>query len=392
MDKFIQKKLLGRMNCGLLIVAGSVGNMAYGSQDAAAPPRQLTLRQIMRQTLRAIAGERIPDDPHGDTWYLQAVRMGNLEEVRIYLTNFHLNFDVVDNDGNTDLMLAIRGGEQDEWGPNYRAIFNFLVRRKNRNWDLRNVRGETALLLAIKLGRIEAVDALLQIDMVDPNISDVDNATPLLAAIANTFIPLELNVNMALRLINHPRVNVNQWGTDNKLPLQIAFEADLLPQLSDAICRKSLIDYDKAVRRCAQILMSQLNPGTQGQALYTVHNWLNDPMVSVNDYFHCPINQLSDGIHREIYFLLNGLGIDLSNFPEGLVDRLRTIDNNVRLYDEYRAQQSPENLNRLFSQLQSPDQIIINTNQCWANRFFPLNNPPMRGTVGETICKILNIR
>ncbi|MDR2371685.1 MAG: hypothetical protein LBD60_00890 [Puniceicoccales bacterium] len=52
------------------------------------------------QVLRAIAGEKIPNDPNGDTWYLQAVRMGDLENVRRYLSNLHLNLNAVDNNGD----------------------------------------------------------------------------------------------------------------------------------------------------------------------------------------------------------------------------------------------------------------------------------------------------
>ncbi|MDR0740527.1 MAG: ankyrin repeat domain-containing protein [Puniceicoccales bacterium] len=57
-------------------------------------------------------------------------------------------------------------------GENYREIFNLIIRRRNRDWDLRNVNGETALLLSVRLGRMEAVRVLAYI--VDPNIPDVN--------------------------------------------------------------------------------------------------------------------------------------------------------------------------------------------------------------------------
>jgi hypoxanthine phosphoribosyltransferase len=52
--------------------------------------------------------------------------MGDLENVRRYLSNLHLDldFDVVDNDLNTDLMLAIIRGGATKWG---RIIGRFLT-------------------------------------------------------------------------------------------------------------------------------------------------------------------------------------------------------------------------------------------------------------------------
>jgi ankyrin repeat protein len=131
--------------------------MAHGSQNAA-DAGHLTSQQVTFQRLLAMAPERIPNDPNGDTWYLQAVRTGNLEVVQFYLTNPDLDFNVVDADGNTDLMLAIIGGGQTEWGANYREIFNLIVQCGRRNWNLQNRRGETALLLAVRWGRMEVIE------------------------------------------------------------------------------------------------------------------------------------------------------------------------------------------------------------------------------------------
>ncbi|MDR2371687.1 MAG: ankyrin repeat domain-containing protein [Puniceicoccales bacterium] len=392
MDKYIPKKLLGCMNCGLLIVAGSVGNMAYGSQGAAAP-RQLTPWQVKGAISWAIAGEKIPNDPYGDTWYLQAVRSGNLEAVRCYLSNSHLNLNETDNDRNTDLMLAIRGGEQDEWRPEYREIFNLIVQRRNRNWNLQNkTKKQTALLLAVGWGRLEALDALLQIDEIDPNIPNIDNTTPLIAAINNYLVSPEVreamigkllnnpqvdvnrptlnnvtplfaaigNVNVspysrvstALQLINHPRVNVNLRGTGGILPIQFAYVSGFAPQLSNAICRRSLVDYDMAVKNEAKTLMGLLVHGMNDQALFMIQHLLVDPRVNVNDYYHCPINQLVDAGCRKTHFLLNQLGIDISDLPRTSVDQLRKIDANIQLYNTFLTRQDSASFWRLCSELQ----------------------------------------
>jgi hypothetical protein len=355
MEKYVQKKLFGRMSCGLLIVTGSVSNMAYGSQDVAVPvavPRQLTPQQITGQVFRAIAGKRIPNDPNGDTYYLQAVRIGDLGAVRHYLTDPHLDLSVVDVARNTDLMLVIKGGEQDAWGANYREIFNLIVQRKNRNWNLQNLRGQTALSSTVGWGREEAFKALLQIDAVDPDIPNIDRATPLLIAIANTLIPIELRVNMSLQLINHPRVNVNQRGTDNKLPLQVAFEAGFGEQLANAICRRSLVDYDVAVKNEARILMQQLVPDIQGEAFFKIQNLLVDPRVNVNSYEHYPVNLLVDAIRRKIHFLLNQLGINVSDLPGAFVNKLHIIDTNTQLFDNFLTRPNEGTFRQLLSQLQ----------------------------------------
>ncbi|MDR2812759.1 MAG: hypothetical protein LBB05_03180, partial [Puniceicoccales bacterium] len=92
----------------------------------------------------AMAMERIPNDPNGDTWYLHAVRTGNLRLVELFLGNPHLNLDAVDGNGNTDLMLAIMGEGQMNYGLNRQTIFYLIFRFRNRNWNLRNRWGQTA--------------------------------------------------------------------------------------------------------------------------------------------------------------------------------------------------------------------------------------------------------
>jgi hypothetical protein len=169
-------------------------------------------------------------------------------------------------------MLAIRGGGRDDFDPRYQQIFDFIihVQEGNRNLNLQNNRGQTALLLAVGWGRLGCLEVLLGRPEVDPNIPNADGATPLIAAIGNTFISNDLRVSIASRLIDSQRVNVNQRGTDNKLPLQIAFDAGLLRQLANPICRRSLADYYRDVKKITlemiESLVSSL-PARNGERL-----------------------------------------------------------------------------------------------------------------------------
>jgi hypothetical protein len=151
------------------------------------------------------------------------------------------------------------GEGQMNYGLNRQTIFYLIFRFRNRNWNLRNRWGQTALFLAAYLMRFECVEALFHIDGVDPNIPDGRGITPLVAAIINVFESNDSKANMVLRFVHHPRVNVNQRGADGKLPLQVAFEMRLVKQphpeqkpslciLFDAFCRRSLTDYDLALK------------------------------------------------------------------------------------------------------------------------------------------------
>jgi ankyrin repeat protein len=381
MKKYIQKKLLGRMGCGLVVVMGFAGNLAHGSRGAAVSG------QVGPQALpTAMDGnQRIPGDPNGDTEYLRAVRAGNLEMVRLFLANQLLDFNAQDNEGNTDLMIALRGGWHRGREPNCWEIFNLIVQRGRRNWNLRDTAGETALLLAVRLGLMEAVDALLQIDAVDPNIPGRDGITPLIAAIGNVFEPQELRIGMALLLITCPRVNVNQRGADGKLSLQIALEAGLPPELFEAICRRSLEGCDAKIKELMveviKLVVSFLpcngdlwqnpeldlkeemahallvwdvgdpedfnqkvvehvggvisfyqetanspitvSPKTHKVFLDLVALW-NDPEFNVDNYGARPLNQLFDMVNRKIGFLLAGLQID-DDAPMDLIQGLAFV-------------------------------------------------------------------
>jgi hypothetical protein len=181
---------------------------------------------------------------------------------------------------------------------------------------------------------MDAIRALLRVDAVDPNIPNVDGVTPLIAAIGNELVPPELRVGMALLLIDHPRVNVNRRGPDNKLPLQIVLEARLGVEVFSAIYRRNLMDYDAAVRAIAEDLAKQLSPSIHGEALSAIQQLQRDPRVNV-DYTERSPDQLINAILRKIDFLRNRLGIDRSDWPGKIVERLEAIETNTRLYDNF---------------------------------------------------------
>jgi ankyrin repeat protein len=114
------------------------------------------------------------------------------------------------------------GAGQSEWGANYRKIFDLIVWYRNRNRNLHNAKGQIALLSAVGWGRLEAVDALLRIGGVDPNIPSVERITPLIAAIGNMRISQEVRNAIVFRLLDDTRTNPNQQGLKNLTPILAA--------------------------------------------------------------------------------------------------------------------------------------------------------------------------
>ncbi|MDR0590683.1 MAG: ankyrin repeat domain-containing protein [Puniceicoccales bacterium] len=408
MVKHIRKKLLGCMGCNVLMVTGFMGNVAHGTQGADVEGNQQALIDMAPNIVLAMATQRIPGDPHGDTYYLNAVRTGNEAMVRLFLDNPRIDFNATDNEGNTDLMLAIKGGGQDIFGENYQRIFNLIMRYELRNWNLQNARGQTALFLTGGWGRLECLEALLGRLEVDPNIPNIDNATLLLAALGNNLVPLDVRVAMVWRLINEPRVDVNRRGTgSNKLPLQIVFDVSLVGQFDgrlatnfmNAICRRSLADYDMMVKRIMREVLGnavsrlpsrnpdgRLTPAQIGaivnellevrdlnnltndiddvlndhreeldveqvigpnipQALINLVGLSIDPRVNVANPRTCGMNQLIDAVRRKIHFLFNQLGMPI---PDPYVLQLQIINYNTQLYNDFlMAQDDMSRINRL---------------------------------------------
>jgi ankyrin repeat protein len=329
MVKYIQKQLLGHVNCGLLIFTGFMGSMVHGSsRGPGQPPQQVTAE---------MGNQRVPGDPNGDTYYLSAVRNHNWDEFLLFQDDPGLNRNAQDNAGNTDLMIAIIGNGQDEWDSEDEAVFTLVVENPNREWNIRNNKRRTALYLSVAWGRMPAIEALLQIPEVDPNIPNFDDTPPLIAAIGNELVDVGLrtamatqliadprtnvnqrglnnitallaaigannnaialpliadprtdlnlpgtagatpltftiemgNVPLALQLINDHRTDVNQRGTNNLLTLAFAFER--VPQLANPICRRALIDYDVAVKRLLRemllLIVSSLPSHNEGGRL-----------------------------------------------------------------------------------------------------------------------------
>ncbi|MDR1366899.1 MAG: ankyrin repeat domain-containing protein [Puniceicoccales bacterium] len=335
------------MKYSLLMFTGIIGNVTYGSQN---DDGYQALEQLETSAMRRIRG-----DLNGDTAYLHAVRTGNADMVDFYVKNFAIDPNAKDRQGNTDLMLAIKGGDQDDWGENYQIIFAIAASLPNRNWNVQNKRGQTALLLSVGWGRLECIDVLLGIARPDipnapnPNIPIENGATPLIAAIGNTMVPQDIRIDMVSRLIAHPWVNVNQRGPDNKLPLQLVFEAGLALQFCNPICRRSLEDYDATVRNIALELMNRLQVHTPSHSMISA--LLNDQRVNVDDYSQCDIKQLIKAILVKIEFILNHLPINPDNFRPGSIEQLRTVNENTQLYNNLLTQKNLDATYQLFTEL-----------------------------------------
>ncbi|MDR3317643.1 MAG: hypothetical protein LBS71_02450 [Puniceicoccales bacterium] len=207
---------------------------------------------------------------------------------------------------------------------------------------MKNRRRQTAFSLTVGWGRFGCFEKLLEREEVNPDIPNIDQATPLIvamAAVAQELIPTQMGITMAEKLIQDPRVNVYQRGTDNKLPLQIAFEAQIASQLSNAICRRALCDYDREVRDIVQKIIDQLPETHRG--IFLIQALLRDPRVNVN-YDQCEINELIDAIRRKIHFLLNELDVDLSGSELG--QPLQVLDRNTQLFGNFLSSQSGADL------------------------------------------------
>jgi hypothetical protein len=276
------------------------------------------------------------------------------------------------------------GEGQMNYGLNRQTIFYLIFRFRNRNWNLRNRWGQTALFLAAYLMRFECVEALFRIDGVDLNIPDGSGITPLVAAIINVFVPNNSKTNMVLRFVHHPRVNVNQRGADGKLPLQIAFKVRLVKQphpeqrpslciLFDAFCRRSLTDYDLAIKNtiipglvqqlsllefgrqrqlCPSEPQQQPDRLEHGSIASRLQRLSVDAQFNVGDYSQCSLGELVNAIQLKIRSILNDFRTLTDVSPRNFIERLLTIRKNTQLFDDFLTQRSQESRMKLFTELQ----------------------------------------
>ncbi|MDR1434797.1 MAG: ankyrin repeat domain-containing protein [Puniceicoccales bacterium] len=287
--------------------------------------------------------QRIVGNPFGDTLYLKAIREGDIDAVQRLLIDPNLDLSVQNDEGNTDLMLAIAGGESDEFGENYRKIFDLLVRKTNRDWNLKNKKEQTAILLTVGWNREDCFEALLGEPEVDPNIPNKDGSTPLLAAMATK------QLKMALALINCSRVNVNRRGTHGKLPLQIAFETEV-PRLVNILCRRSLVDCDVQIKGIVQKIIEELDPAMQLEESGKLQALLEESaQVSMNGYAKCPIGNLIDAIRGKIELISNQL--DVNSPALHFKDQLKELDEKTKLFSEFLTHQDEESLRNLCENL-----------------------------------------
>jgi hypothetical protein len=209
---------------------------------------------------------------------------------------------------------------------------------------------------------MEAVEALLRVDAVDPNIPDENGVTPLIEAIGNRRLHRELRIAMALLLLRGPRTDVNRRGPGNKLPLEIAFEEGLAPRLFNAIYQQGLKEYAARIRGIASTLgglfnsYKQQNPRKYEEfrsGIRDLYGWRFGP----NGFFCLPLYQSIGDIDQKIDLLLDfnspytRIADQFLNSPHiSIADQLCEIRKGVQLYRE--------NLSRLGLQKKmTPDEL-----------------------------------
>jgi hypothetical protein len=260
----------------------------------------------------------------------------------------------------------------------------------------------------------------LEEEEVDPNISNVDNATPLLVAIATKQFPI------AIDLINCPRVNVLQRGTDDVLPLTIAHHIPFSKGkvwLIHSLCQRILLDcnaatdnlikkvlliiinsfpdceagpmnetlakeileelLDLSVRTNVELLedideifakrwgdssklLMQVSPKTLQYFTYLMCSLkLPNPPLRINHDMALP-NQFANAVRGKILFLLNPENFDASAlYLEGggglsIADWLRILEQNVRLISSFLAEQSEANAEKFSQNLEDYFWILRN--------------------------------
>jgi ankyrin repeat protein len=103
----------------------------------------------------------------------------------------YVNYDIQDSLGNTVLMYATNNPECLP-----------IILHSNKNLDVKNLKGETALMLAVKNMNYASVESLLTAG-ADPNIADIENNTALMIACKKQL------TEIARLLANYVKTNVD---------------------------------------------------------------------------------------------------------------------------------------------------------------------------------------
>ncbi|MDR3317642.1 MAG: ankyrin repeat domain-containing protein [Puniceicoccales bacterium] len=128
-----RKKFSGHISTIPLMILGSMNDAAHASSET--PSTGIGSDQLVPVILQIVAemGNQIMPNtfehpnPAGDTWFQYAVRTGNIQMVQYFLRNSNLDINAQNAEGDTALMLAIKGGGNDDFRQEYQEIFDLLI-------------------------------------------------------------------------------------------------------------------------------------------------------------------------------------------------------------------------------------------------------------------------
>jgi ankyrin repeat protein len=128
----------------------------------------------------------------------------NLHEVVLVLLGAHpgIDLNVQDEQGNTALMLAVKGNHMD--------LVAALMNHPGVALNVQDNGGDTALMLAVKGNHLDLVVALMNHPGIDLNVQDNGGDTALMYAAAYN------QLDVVISLMNHPRIDLNVQSRYNK--------------------------------------------------------------------------------------------------------------------------------------------------------------------------------
>ncbi|MCG8340757.1 MAG: ankyrin repeat domain-containing protein, partial [Cytophagales bacterium] len=151
-------------------------------------------------------------DKEGNTPLHSAVEKDDREMVNKILSKSGVNTSARNSKGETPLLVGIKIGVQEE-------IIEALIDR----WDLK---GDTPLTDAIENGSVEEVEALINAG-ASLSLTDNESNTPLLRAVKKDIKDIAVALAMARAILEKNNTTVNQGDAKGKPPLSYAVEKRL---------------------------------------------------------------------------------------------------------------------------------------------------------------------